>query len=61
MYTISSPTYTPTSAFVPIKPLITQVYSRLHNPPVSSPTPTSLSSDPIKNDDLLIVIRKGKR
>ena len=50
VYTISSPT--PTSALVPIKPPITQVHSRRHNPLVSSPTPIALSSDPIQNDDL---------
>ena len=27
VYTISSPTYTPTPALVPVKPPITQVYS----------------------------------
>ena len=35
----------PTLAFVPIKYLITQAYSRCLNPPVSSLTPTVSSSD----------------
>ena len=47
VYTISSPTPTPVPVLVPIKPTITQVYSRRQNPPVSSPTPAALSSDPI--------------
>ena len=57
VYTISSPTPTPT----PVKPPITQVYSRRQNPLVSSPTPTTLSSNPIQNDDLLIALCKGKQ
>ena len=56
-YTISSPTPT----IVPVKPPITQVYSRRQNSPVSSPTLTALSSDPIQNDDLPITLRKGKQ
>ena len=53
------PTLSPTPIFtalthVPIKPLITQVYSRRYNPPFSSPTSTALSSDPVQNDDLPI-------
>ena len=59
VYTISSPS--PSSAPIPIKPPITQVYSRRQNPPVSSPTPAALSSDPIQNDNSLIALRKGKR
>ena len=59
VYTISSPA--PTPAPVPIKPPITQVYSRRQNPPISSPTPTASSLDPIQNDDLPIAFRKGKR
>ena len=59
VYTISSPT--PTPAPVLVKPPITHVYSRCQNPPVSSPTPTALSSNLIQNDDLPIVLRKGKR
>ena len=34
VYTISSPTPTPTLAPVPVKPPITQVYSWRHNPPL---------------------------
>ena len=59
VYTISSPS--PTTAPVPIKPPITQVYSRRQNPSVSSPTLAALSSDPIQNDNHLIALRKGKR
>ena len=59
VYIISSPA--PTPAPVPIKPLITQVYSQRQIPPVSSPTPTVSSSDQFQNDDLLIVLRKGKK
>ena len=51
----------PTLAPVPVKPPITQVYSQCQNPPVSSPTPTASSSDPVQNDDLLIALRKCKR
>ena len=61
VYTIASPTPpAPTLAFVPVKPLITQVYSRRQNPPVSSPKPAASSSDPIQNEDLPIALRKGK-
>ena len=38
---------TPTLAPVPVKPPITQVYSRCQNPPVSSPTPVASSSNPV--------------
>ena len=41
VYIVSSPAPTPN----PVKPLITQVYDRRQNPPVSSPTPAALSSD----------------
>ena len=37
------------------------MYSRRQNPPVSSPTSIALSSDPIQNDDLPIVLRKVKQ
>ena len=61
MYIIVSPAPpTPTLAFVPVKPPITQVYSRRKNPQVSSPTLAALSSDPIQNDDLPIALHKGK-
>ena len=50
----------PTPAPVPVKPPITQVYSQCQNPPVSNPTPTASSSDPVQNDDLLIALRKCK-
>ena len=61
VYTISSPTPTLTPTPVLVKHLITQLYSRRQNLPVSSPTPIALSPDPIQNDDLLIALRKGKR
>ena len=62
VYTISlSAASAPTPASVPVKPPITQVYSQRQNPPVSSPTPTASSSDPVQNDDLPISLRKCKR
>ena len=67
VYSVSSPvlTSTPTPIFigpalVPVKPLITQVYSRHQNPSVLSLTPTTSSLDLVQNDDLLIALRKGK-
>ena len=56
----SSAPLAPTPALIPVKPPITQVYSRRQNPPVSSPTPIAPSSDSIQNDDLLIAPYKGK-
>ena len=63
VYTLASPIVSPKHAHVPaqVKPSITQVYSRLQNPPASSPPPPALSSDPINCDDLPIAFRKGKR
>ena len=58
VYNIASPA--PTPAPIPIKPLITQVYSRRQNPPDSGLTPTASSSNPVQNDDLRIALRKGK-
>ena len=58
MYTIASLVAPPVS--VPIKPPITQVYTRRHNPPVSGPPPVALTSNLVP-DDLPIAIRKGKR
>ena len=46
---------------IPIKPPVTQVYSRHQNPSISSPTPAASSPNPIQNDDLLIALCKGKR
>ena len=54
IYTIASPH----PALV--KPLITQVYTRRQNPPVSSPTPTASTSNPVLSDDLPIALRKVK-
>ena len=64
VYTVSVPT--PTTIFtaptlVPCKLPITQVYSQCQNPSVSSPTPAASSLDPVQNDDLPIVLLKGKR
>ena len=59
VYIIASPA--PTLAPIHVKPPITQVYSRRHNPPDSSLTPAALSSVPVQNDDLPITLRKGKR
>ena len=59
VYTIASPA--PTLAPVPVKPHITRIYSRRQNPPVSSPTTATSSSDPVQDDDLPIAFRKGKR
>ena len=62
VYTIASPTPpAPTPAPILVKPPITQVYSRRHNPLDSSLTPVASSSDPVQNDDLPIALRKGKR
>ena len=62
MYTISSPVpLAPTPAPVPVKPPITQVYFQHQIPPVSSPILAVSSSDPVRNDDLSIALRKGKR
>ena len=59
MYIITLPA--PTPVLVPVKPLITQVYSWHHNPPISSPTSVASSLDPVQNYDLLIPLHKGKR
>ena len=60
--TIVSPApLAPTPAPVPVKPPITQIYSRHQNPPVSSLTRAASSSDPVQNDDLPIALHKGKR
>ena len=66
MVSLPIPTSAPTLIFtalalVPVKPPITQVYSRHQNPSVSSPTPAASSSDPVQNDDLPITLREGKR
>ena len=53
VYYVSLPVLTPTP--------ITQVYSQRHNPLVSNPTPAASTLDPVSNDDLPIVLRKGKR
>ena len=50
----------PTLALFLIKPLITQVYSRLQNPQVSCPTPTTSSSNQVQSDDLSVALHKGK-
>ena len=65
MASLPIPTFVPAPIFtalalVPIKPLITQVYSRCQKPSVSSPTPVASSSYPVHNDDLPIALCKGK-
>ena len=45
----------------PVKPPITQVYTRRQNPPVSGPPPVALTSDPVPNDNLPIALRKSRR
>ena len=59
VYYVSLPV--PTPSLIPVKPPITQVYSRCQNPPVLSPTPTTSTLDPVSSDDLPIVLRKDKR
>ena len=59
VHTIASPA--PTLASIPVKPPITQIYSRRHNHLASSPTSTASSSAPVQNDDLPIALRKVKR
>ena len=59
VYAIASPMAPPVPASV--KPLIIQVYTRRHNPPVSGPPPTASTSDPVSDDDLPIALRKGRR
>ena len=51
----------PTPAPIPVKPLITQVYSRCQNPLVLSLTPTASTLDPVSSDDHPISFCKGKR
>ncbi|KAL5772610.1 hypothetical protein ACOSQ2_012534 [Xanthoceras sorbifolium] len=50
----------PVSEAAPVKLHIIQVYSR-RKPPDSCLAPTPLLSDSVPSDDLLIVLRKGKR
>ena len=45
---------------IPVKPPITQVYSRRQNPPVSIPTLAASTLNPVSNDDVPIALRKGK-
>ena len=59
VYYVSLPVPTPT--LIPVKPPITQAYSRRQNLSVSSPTPVASTLDPIFSDDLPIALRKGKR
>ena len=59
VYYVSLPV--PTLDTIPIKPPITQEYSRRQNPPVSSSTPAALTLDPVSSNDLLIALRKSKR
>ena len=59
VYYASLPILTP--APLPVKPPITQVYSRRQNSPVSSPILAASTLDPLSNDNLPIALRKGKR
>ena len=59
VYTLASPT--PTSIPPLTKPPITQVYARRLHPPVSSPLPTTSTSDPVLRDGLPIALHKGKQ
>ena len=66
MVSLQVPTLAPAPFFialdpVPLKPPITQVYSRRQNPPISCPTTAASSLDSVYNDDLPIALRKGKR
>ena len=58
VYYVSLPA--PTPAPIPVKPPITQVYSRRQNPLVSSPTPVASPLDLVSSDDLPISLRIGK-
>ena len=58
VYTISSPVAPHVPA--PVKPPITQVYTRRQNPPISNPPPAASTSNPIP-DDLPIALCKGRR
>ena len=58
VYTIASPMAPLVLASV--KPPIAQVYTRRHNPPVSSPPPATSTSDLVP-EDLPITLRKGRR
>ena len=62
VYTFASLIVSPDLTLVPtpVKPLITQVYTRSQHPPVSSPPPVASTSNPILSDDLSIAIFKGK-
>ena len=57
VYTIASPVAPPLPA--PVKPPITQVYTRRQNPLVSGPPPVASKSYPFP-DDLPIALRKGR-
>ena len=59
VYTIASPVAP--LVYAPVKPLITQVYTRHPNPPVSGPPSTASTSNPVSDDDLPIALRKGRR
>ena len=59
VYTIASLVAPPVPA--PVKPPITQVYTRRQNLLVSGPPPAASTSDPVPDDDLPIALRKGRR
>ena len=58
MYTIASPVVPPIPA--PVKPPITQVYTRRQNPPIFGSPPATSTLDPIPDDYLPISLRKGR-
>ncbi|XP_071933222.1 uncharacterized protein [Coffea arabica] len=55
IYTVTS------SSSSPVKPPITQVYSRRQKSPDAYPEPVPSLLDPVSSDDLPIALRKGKR
>ena len=63
VYTLASSIISPEPAPVSaqVKPPITQVYTRHQQPLISSPPPTTSTSDPVLSDDFPIALCKGKR
>ena len=63
VYTLASLIVSPKPTYVhaQVKPPITQVYTQGQHPPVSSPPPAALTSDPVLSNDLPIALYKGKR
>ena len=63
VYTLGLPIVSLELALVlaPVKPPITQFYTRRQHPPVLSPPPAASTSDLVLSDDFPIALRKGKR